>query len=80
MKPSKVRRQIGRALGQARAARGMTQTQLGASLQPPVWRTTVSRWERGERMPDALQLLAIGMLLQTSCDALLGRVVAEVQP
>lgn len=41
-----------------RIAAGLAQQDIADAFQPPVHRETVSRWERGERMPRGQNLVA----------------------
>ena len=52
-----------------RTARGMTQADLGALLSYSD--KTVSKWERGESMPDAYSLVRLGEIFSVSTDYLL---------
>ena len=53
-----------------RKARGLSQEELAIKLN--VVRQTVSKWERGESVPDAAMLIALAEELDTSVGALLG--------
>ncbi|MHB2020063.1 MAG: tyrosine-type recombinase/integrase [Candidatus Xenobia bacterium] len=59
-------------LRQARKAKGLTQPQLAALLDPPVSVQTIYYWEAGERRPSAEH--------QTQLDRLLGTHLASVTP
>lgn len=61
-------------LRRARAASGLSQTELAARLN--VVRQTVSKWETGLSVPDAELLIALAEALHTSVGALLGEAVA----
>lgn len=52
-----------------RTARGMTQAELGARLNYSD--KTISKWERGEAIPDAFVLTQLGELFDVSVDFLL---------
>ena len=54
---------------QLRKERGLSQEELGAKLG--VSRQTISKWELGSALPDAVNLLAISQYFQISVDALL---------
>lgn len=41
-----------------RISAGVVQQDIADAFQPPVHRETVSRWERGERMPRGRNLIA----------------------
>lgn len=61
-------------LRRARAASGLSQTELAARLN--VVRQTVSKWEKGLSVPDAEQLIALSEALGTPVGALLGEAAA----
>ncbi|MBL8971743.1 MAG: helix-turn-helix transcriptional regulator [Myxococcales bacterium] len=65
------RQDLGRSLRAARAfARGK---QAAAAAACGVTRNTLGLWERGEREPSAVDLLALATLYGVSLDALCGR-------
>ena len=53
-----------------RKEKGITQKELGEKLN--VSDKTISRWERGDRIPDSYAIKEISKLLNISCDELLG--------
>ena len=63
---------IGQRIAKARKAINVSQADLAAAIGVHV--QTLSRWERGVRTPDAVQLREIGMVLGVSVDYLLALV------
>lgn len=53
---------LSRNITQYRLAAGLTQEQVGACLNPPVDRNSVSRWENGRHIPDHQNLVALALL------------------
>lgn len=64
-----VRRGLGLRLASARKGKGLTQDQVADRFK--VNKATVSAWETGRGVPDALTLRALAKLYDTSADALL---------
>ena len=60
---------IGRQISRLRKARGLTQSELGGRLG--VTFQAVSKWERGETLPDALLLMELADALDTTADNIL---------
>ena len=71
---------LGTTLAAVRRARGLTQPELGALMQPPASLTTVSHWERDRRAPDADQVRELCRILHVSADVLLERKDFELGP
>lgn len=67
----RIRQNLGRCLRAARAFAGESQARSAAALE--ITRNTVGLWERGEREPGAVDLLALATLYGVSVDALVGR-------
>lgn len=67
----RIRQNLGRCLRAARAFAG--ESQAGAAAALGVTRNTVGLWERGEREPSAVDLLALATLYGVTVDALVGR-------
>jgi len=67
----RIRQNLGRSLRAARAFAGATQAGSAAALE--VTRNTLGLWERGDREPGAVDLLALATLYGVSLDALCGR-------
>lgn len=67
-------------LARARKARGFTQTSLGAAMVPPASLSTVSKWEKDHRSPDADQLRELCRVLHVSADVLLEREAFQLGP
>lgn len=61
--------ELGNKLLKLRKARGMSQEDLAGELE--VSRQAVSRWESGETLPDAVNLLKLSDLFGVSSDYLL---------
>lgn len=59
-------------LKELRLEKGLTQQQLADILK--VDRTTVMKWETGERETNFLMLVKIANYFDTSCDYLLGKI------
>lgn len=66
---------FGENLRSARKKLGLTQEELGDKLSMAP--QTVSKWERGESMPDAALLVPLANVLQTSIDRLFDRKITE---
>ena len=63
------RNEVGARIAGLRRARGMTQSQLAAALAPfgvRVGTAAVSKWEKGDSVPNAYQLLALARALGLS--------------
>lgn len=60
---------IGTQIAQLRKVKGMTQTELGDRLN--ISFQAVSKWERGETLPDTAILVALADVLQTTVDNIL---------
>lgn len=58
-------------LKELRTEKGLTQQQLAAALK--VDRTTVMKWEIGERETNFTMLVKIANYFDTTCDYLLGK-------
>lgn len=67
-------------LARARKARGFTQTTLAAALEPPTSLSTISKWEKDVREPDATQLRELCRVLHVSADVLLEREPFQLGP
>jgi len=67
---------LGRRMADARAAKGLSQTAVAVALG--VDKTTVSKWESGDRTPGLRLLLRLGELYSVSYDLLLVDHVEEV--
>lgn len=61
-------------LKQLRKSRGLTQSELAARVN--VVRQTVSKWEKGLSVPDAITLQKIAEILETDVSRLLGADIA----
>ena len=64
---ARERNLIGRMLADARAAAGLSLTELAGMLAPyglAITKSGLSRWERGERTPTAYQMLALCRVLR----------------
>lgn len=68
-KVDSTRRGLGLRLKAAREAKGMTQTQVGSRFG--VDKGTVSAWETGRGVPDAIRLRELARLYGVSADAIL---------
>jgi len=66
---SKLRKAFGQRLQVARLAKDLTQDQVAGRFS--IEKNTVSAWETGRGVPDALRLRALAKLYDTSADALL---------
>lgn len=64
-----IRKGLGLRLASARKGKGMTQDRVAERFQ--VNKATVSAWETGRGVPDALTLRSLAKLYDTSADALL---------
>lgn len=62
---------VGEILAELRQERGLTQKQLGEILR--VSTGTISNYENGVHLPDALKLVSLADYFQVSTDYLLGR-------
>jgi transcriptional regulator with XRE-family HTH domain len=71
---------FGEQLKRARQARGLTQAELGASMEPPTSLYAVSLWELNKRRPDVEQLACLCRVLHVSADVLLERQPFEIGP
>lgn len=60
---------IGKQLAQLRARKGITQTELGERVG--VSFQAVSKWERGETLPDVSVLITLADVLETTVDYIL---------
>lgn len=69
-------RQLGRKIAQLRKRKGMTQTELAAQLN--VTHQAVSKWERGESLPDLPTFARLSVLLDVRADELLGLEASEM--
>ena len=74
MDDEKVKARIGSNIAYYRKKIGMTQAGLGEKLNYSD--KAVSKWERGESIPDVLTLMQIASLFEVTVDALLGDVNA----
>jgi transcriptional regulator with XRE-family HTH domain len=63
--------EIGETIKKLRAAKKMTQKEVGAHLN--VTPQTISKWERNISQPDLESIVQLSELFQTSTDALLGK-------
>ena len=66
---------LGERLKLCRKSNQLTLEQIGNQLG--VTKTTVSRWEKGNRLPDIPALLALADYFDVSTDYLLGRTDEE---
>lgn len=73
---TKFRARLGLALRRNR----VSQSKLGAVLNPPVHRTTVARWMGGETLPTPYQLLEAADYLKVASRWLLGVSDEEAHP
>ncbi|MEX1006446.1 MAG: helix-turn-helix transcriptional regulator [Acidimicrobiia bacterium] len=71
------RRAFGRALRALREDRGLTQQEL--DFQSDIHRTTISLWERGERLPSLDNLRTLAQALDTSASELLRLADAQLE-
>ena len=62
-------KKIGSQIAMLRRAKGITQTQLGERLN--ISFQAVSKWERGEALPDTGILVDLAAVLETSVDSIL---------
>lgn len=69
MEDEKLKKQIGANIGAYRKRQGMTQAGLAEKLNYSD--KAVSKWERGESIPDVLTLVQIAELFDTTVDELL---------
>ena len=69
MEEEKLKKQIGANIGAYRKLQGMTQAGLAEKLNYSD--KAVSKWERGESVPDVLTLMQIAELFDTTVDELL---------
>ena len=60
---------VGRQIADLRKVKGLTQSQLGERLN--ISFQAVSKWERGETLPDVGILLDLAMVLETTVDHIL---------
>lgn len=60
---------LGENLKKARKAAGVTQKELAEQLD--VYQKDISRWETGERVPNAIALAEICRILKASADDIL---------
>lgn len=74
MDDEKVKARIGANIAYYRKKTGMTQAGLGERLNYSD--KAVSKWERGDSIPDVLTLMQIASLFEVTVDALLGDVNA----
>lgn len=74
MDDEKVKTRIGANIAYYRKKTGMTQAGLGERLNYSD--KAVSKWERGDSIPDVLTLMQIAALFEVTVDALLGDVNA----
>ena len=68
---------LGESIHDARKAAGLSQEALGEKLG--VVSQTVSKWERGESVPDAALLVPLADALGVSLDGLFGRVPSDAE-
>ncbi|RKN78198.1 helix-turn-helix domain-containing protein [Paenibacillus ginsengarvi] len=68
-------RQLGGKIAELRRSKGMTQTELAAQLN--VTHQAVSKWERGESLPDLPTFARLSVLLGVRTDELLGLEASE---
>lgn len=71
----RLARQIGIEIRQRRRGRGLSQGALAALVGRD--RSTICRWEAGERLPTVPAILALGDALRCEASALLPRVFTE---
>lgn len=62
-------KKIGRQISLLRASKGITQNELGERIG--VTFQAVSKWERGETLPDISSLPALADILETTIDNIL---------
>ena len=60
---------VGRQIADLRKVKGLTQSQLGERLN--ISFQAVSKWERGETLPDVGILLDLAKVLETTVDHIL---------
>ncbi len=70
--------EFGSLLRRVRLARDFDQAALGAAVG--VSHATISQWERGHRLPDVEQLVALCRVLHVSADVLVGRSPFHLDP
>lgn len=63
--------EFGQRLSAARKAHGLTGSDVGSRLDPPVGKGTVSTWEVGRATPDPYTIAQIAAIYSTSTDALI---------
>ncbi len=68
---------LGQRIKQLRETGGLSQAQLAERLVDPVEPESVSRWERGARMPSWSRLAQIAQVLGTDLDGFLIGLVAH---
>ena len=69
--PVEEKQSLGRSLATARIAAGLKQEAVASELQ--VIKQTVSAWEKGRNLPDAIWLQRLARLYGTSLDAMVGK-------
>lgn len=62
--------QISQTIKELRLQRGITQTELSQALG--VKQSCVSKWERGNTVPNVVQVIALAKLFDVSADYILG--------
>ena len=67
---------VGNKIADLRKAKGLTQNELGERLS--ISSQAVSKWERGETLPDTAILLDLAYVLETTVDSILSGGKAEV--
>lgn len=78
MEHENLKFQIGINIAEMRKQQGLTQAELAERLNYSD--KAVSKWERGESVPDVLTLVQLAQLFGVTVDSLLGGVVPEVKP
>ena len=78
MEHENLKYQIGINIAEMRKQRGLTQAELAERLNYSD--KAVSKWERGESVPDVLTLVQLAQLFGVTVDSLLGDMVPEVKP
>lgn len=76
MDSEKVKIQIGANISQLRRQTGVTQAELAEKLNYSD--KAVSKWERGESIPDVVTLVQMARLFGVSVDALVGEEVPQI--
>ena len=78
MTETQIRENLSKNLTALRKAQGLTQTELGEKLTYSD--KSVSKWERGDGLPDIVTLEKLAELFGVTVDALIGAAPPETQP